>query len=232
MSDDWTIDERRHAGEEHLDPAQVDGFDEKNPFDPTAEVELLVERGLSEDDTVVDFGAGTGVFALAVADRCRRVVAVDVSETMLETTREKLAERDVDNVELVHDGFVSYDHEGDPAAFVFSKHSLHHLPDFWKVEALRNVGRTLEPGGRFRLRDLVYSFDPRESRAEIERWLDGMADTKFTEAELHAHFREEFSTYDFLMERMLTEAGFEIVESNYERGFYADYVCRWPGGDP
>lgn len=229
MGSDWTIDETRHAGEEHLEPAQVARYDEKIPFDPSAEIDLLLEYGLSEDDAIVDFGTGTGAFALAVAARCDRVIGVDVSEAMLEVAREKLEESDAENVDLVRDGFVGYEHRGDPAGFVFSKNALHHLPDFWKVEALKNVGDVLEPGGIFRLRDLVYSFDPRDSRDEIESWLEGMADTEFTTEELHAHVREEFSTYDFVLEPMLEETGFEVLEATYSRGFYADYVCRWRG---
>jgi len=39
---------------------------------------------------VVDLGAGTGQFSLAVAPVCARVVAVDVSPVMLETLRAKI----------------------------------------------------------------------------------------------------------------------------------------------
>lgn len=229
MDTDWAIDERRHAGEEHVDPEQVAYYDEKIPFDPRDEVDLLREWGLSAEDTVVDLGTGTGVFPAAVAEHCERVVAVDVSPAMLDAARDRLRAAGIDDVELVESGMVEYEHGGDPAGVVFSKNALHHLPDFWKLEALQTVARTLEPGGIFRLRDLVYSFDPWESHGEIESWLDGMADSLFTDEELHAHFREEFSTYDFLFEPMLERVGFEIHEANYERGFYADYVCEWPG---
>lgn len=227
MSREWILDEKAHAGEEHLDPTQVARYDEKIPFDPAGEIELLSEYGLSEEDTVVDFGTGTGVFPLAVADHCDRVVAVDISDTMLDEVREKIEAERVQNVELVHDGFLSYDHEGALASFAFSKNALHHLPDFWKVEALKNIGDTLEPGGILRLRDLVYSFDPADSHEAIEAWLEGMEPSLFTDQELHVHFREEFSTYDFLFERMLEETGFEILDSTYRDGFYASYTCRW-----
>lgn len=229
MTSDWILEETRLAGEDHLDPAQVARYDEKIPFDPSRELELLSGYGLSERDVVVDFGAGTGVFALAVAEYCNRVVALDISEPMLAEVREKVEERDVRNVEIVHDGFVSYEHAGEPASFAFSKNALHHLPDFWKVEALKTVGATLEPEGVFRLRDLVFSFDPWESHEAIESWLEEMESTAFTEEELHTHFREEFSTYGFVLESMLEETGFEIVESAYSDGVYAEYTCRWRG---
>lgn len=227
MAPEWVIDESRYAGAEHVDPEQVARYDDKVPFDPSTELDILRELGLSADDTVVDFGAGTGVFTLAAAEHCDRVVAVDVSEPMLELVREKIEQADVHNVDVVHDGFVSYDHQGEPASFVYSKNTLHHLPDFWKVEALKTVGDTLQEGGIFRLRDLAYSFDPQDSHGSIEAWLDEMGSTMFTAEELHAHVREEFSTYGFLLESMLEAVGFEIIEAAYERDFYAKYICEW-----
>lgn len=229
MPPDWFIDEAQHAGEEHLEADQVARYDEKIPFDPSDEIELLQRYGLSAEDTVVDFGTGTGVFPLAVAEHCDRVVGIDVSETMLEAAREKAEERGVENVEFVHDGIVRYSHEGASASYVFSKNALHHLPDFWKIEALETIGETLEPGGIFRFHDLVYSFDPAESHGRIENWLAGMEGTLFTDEELANHFREEFSTYDFLMEPMLDRAGFDVLEATYRDGFYAAYTCRWGG---
>lgn len=229
MTPGWFIDEKQIAGEEHLEEDRVARYDEKVPFDPSDEIELLREHGLSAKDTVVDFGAGTGVFAVATAEYCARVVAVDVSDTMLEAAREKAEAGGVENVELVHDGIVRYDHDGAPASFVFSKNALHHLPDFWKVEALKTIGETLEPGGIFRLRDLVYSFDPANSHENVEAWLEGMEPTLFTEEELDNHFSEEFGTYGFLMETMLERTGFEILDASYWDGFYAAYTCEWRG---
>lgn len=230
MGPGWTIDEKRHAGEEHLDSEEVTRFDEKMPFDPAGEIDVLREFGLSQEDSVVDFGTGTGVFPLAVAEHCDSVVAVDISETMLKAVEEKIEARGVRNVETVHDGFLSYDHSGDPASFAFSKDALHHLPDFWKVEAIKNVGNTLEAGGIFRLRDFVFSFDPKDSRNEIESWLEEKKrSTIFTDEELYVHFRAEYSTYGFVLEALLERAGFEILESAYEDDFYAAYTCRWQG---
>lgn len=227
MTPDWFIDEMQHAGEEHLDADQVARYDEKIPFDPSDDIELLREHGLSRTDTVVDFGTGTGAFPLSVAEHCDRVVGVDISASMLAVARAKAEERGVENVEFVHDGIVRYSHEGAPASYVFSKNALHHLPDFWKIEALKTIGGTLEPDGIFRFHDLVYSFDPAESHERIEDWLAGMEPTLFTDEELNNHFREEFSTYDFLLEPILERAGFEILEASYRAGFYAAYTCRW-----
>lgn len=230
MCSEWMISEKRHAGEEHLNPDEVSRFDEKMPWDPSMEIDILLELGLSEADTVVDLGAGTGVFSLAVSEHCGRVVAVDISEMMLDVIDWKLKESSIRHIETVHGGFLSYKHKGDSASFVFSKDALHHLPNFWKVEALKNIGETLEVGGVLRLRDFVFSFDPQDSHEEIDAWIEEKKDsTPFTDEEIHRHFRKEYSTYGFLLESMLERVGFEILESKYEEDFYATYVCQWQG---
>lgn len=230
MGSGWMIDEKRHAGEEHFDADEVARFDQKMPWDPSEDIEILLEFGLSAEDTIVDFGTGTGVFPLAAAEYCNRVVALDVSEPILDVVQGKIEVSDVQNVDIVHDGFLSYEHQGSPASFAFSKDSLHHLPDFWKIEALKNVGKTLEEGGVFRLRDFVFSFEPQNSRDEIETWITEKEEsTIFSDEEIHRHFREEYSTYGFLLESVLDRVGFEILDTTYEGGFYAEYISRWTG---
>jgi SAM-dependent methyltransferase len=145
--------ERELAGPEHLDPAYVATYDRKAGFDPAPDVDRL---GLGADDVVVDFGAGTGTFALEAAKVCKRVIAVDVSPAMVAALRARAGE----NVEVIEAGFLSYEHRGEPPSVVYSRHALHHLPDLWKAVALARIAALLPPGGRFQLRDLVFSFDP------------------------------------------------------------------------
>jgi putative AdoMet-dependent methyltransferase len=44
---------------------------------------------LAASDVLIDFGSGTGTFAMAAARRCTRVHAVDVSEAMIEHAKFK-----------------------------------------------------------------------------------------------------------------------------------------------
>src|SRR5262249_26856703 len=134
------------------------------------EVELLVELGLTEDSVIVDLGAGTGQLTLAAAPRCSRVIAVDVSPVMLDRLRAKVAAAQLANIDVVQAGFLSYDHRGGHVDFVYSRYALHHLPDFWKGVALARIRSLLEPGGIFRLWDVVYHFDPKDAISQIENW--------------------------------------------------------------
>jgi SAM-dependent methyltransferase len=219
----WYLDERAHAGAEHLDSAYVASYDAKTRLDLDAALDLLRRHGLGPGNTLVDLGCGTGLLAAAAAAEARRVVGVDVSPTMLE-----LARRRSDAVEWVEAGFLTYEHEGDSPQLVHSRHALHHLPDFWKGVALARIHDLLAPGGVFVLRDLVYDFEPREIDVEIEEWLARAAPTPaegWTRRELEEHVRDEHSTFSWLLEQLLVRAGFEIVERDMVGGLYATYVC-------
>ena len=51
--------------------------------------------------------------------------------------------------------------------------------------------------------------------------------TAATRGELETHLRQEFSTFSWLLEPILEQAGFEIEQADYGRvGVYAEYVCR------
>jgi ubiquinone/menaquinone biosynthesis C-methylase UbiE len=225
----WYPDELAHAGAEHLDAAYVATYDRKAGVEPQVELTLLQRFGLDYRSTLVDLGAGTGSIALAAAAICRRVVAVDVSPAMVAALQRRAAKLDLRNVECVQSGFLSYQHTGDVADFVYSRHALHQLPDFWKVIALQRIASFLEPGGILRVRDLFLSCEPNEVPAVIEAWLANAAatpDVGWTRSELEAHLREEHTTFTWLFEPMLEHAGFEIRETIYaESRTHTGYVC-------
>ena len=225
----WLFDERAHAGHEHLDPTYVATYDKKAGVEPESDVDLLRGLGLDKTCTLVDLGAGTGVFALTAAPSCRRVVAVDVSPAMNAILREKAEQLGRRNIECIEAGFLTYEHHGEPAGFVHSRNALHHLPDFWKAVALGRIAGILKPGGVLRLRDLVFSFNPGEVESHIEAWLAGAPDRPsegWTRPELEAHLREEYSTFSWLLEPMIERAGFQIRDAAYtSSGMYAAYIC-------
>ena len=229
MTKAWMIDELAHAGPEHLDAAFVAGFDRKQGYpDPAPDLAAFREHGVGRASTVVDLGAGTGRLTLAAAPHVGRVVAVDVSPAMLALLRERAAKAGLANVECVQAGFLSYEHAGPPADAVYTRNALHQLPDFWKVLALERIAKLLRPGGVLRLRDLIFDFPPDEAEAVLDDWLDDAAadpSRGYTREDFAEHLRTEFSTFRWLLEPMLTAAGFTIVTASFERSVYGAYTC-------
>jgi len=226
----WLLDEVASAGRENLDAGHVARYDAKEDADAAQEVLLLGRLGLTSESVVVDLGAGTGQFALAVAPACARVVAVDVSSVMLTALRTKVEQAGAHNVEVVQAGFLTYGHHGSPADFVYSRYALHHLPDFWKGVALTRLRDTLRPGGVLRLSDAVYNFEPADAAERIEAWCatgNPPGAGGWGRRELEEHVRDEHSTYTWLLEAMMQRTGFTIEDAEYsDDGIFAKYVLR------
>jgi len=226
----WMLDEISSAGRENLDVDHASRYDLKEDASAEEEVALLKTLGLNGQSEVVDMGAGTGQFALAVASVCARVVAVDVSPVMLDVLNAKVAASRLSNVEVVQAGFLTYAHRGRPVDVVYSRYALHHLPDFWKALALQRIRRMVRPGGVLRLWDVVYSFSPSEAAHRLDAWCATMPDAVkdgWTRADAEEHIRDEHSTFTWLCEPMLARAGFRIEDAWYSPdGIFAKYVAR------
>jgi len=229
----WFIDELEYAGRENLDTEHVARYDGKEDAGAAAEVALLRELGMTRESLVVEFGAGTGQFTVAAAPACARVIAVDVSPPMLARLREKAAALGIGNLELVHAGFLSYEHTGPPADFAYSRFALHHLPDFWKALALDRLRRLVRPGGVVRLWDVVYDFAPAEAEERLEAWCataGSEVEGEWSRAELEEHVRDEHSTFTWILEPMMERAGFAIAAADRSGdGIFAKYVLRASG---
>ena len=227
----WMLDELATAGRENLDPGHVSQYDEKEDARSEDEVRLLEEHGLDCESVVVDLGAGTGQFTLAVAPKCAWVVAVDISPVMLARLEAKLDVAGLRNVDVVRGGFVTYEHTGPAADFVYSRWALHHIPDFWKAFALRRMRAALRPGGMLRLSDIVFSFDPGDMEERIEAWCATLPvaapEGEWVRSDIEEHVRDEHSTFTWLLEPMIERAGFEIEAAEHsDDGFYAEYIAR------
>jgi ubiquinone/menaquinone biosynthesis C-methylase UbiE len=234
VAEPWMIDELSHAGPEHLDPAFVAGFDRKQGYpDPTEDLAVFEAHGLGAASAVVDIGAGTGQFALAAARLFGHVTAVDVAPAMVASLRARAEAAGLANLECVQAGFLSYTRPGQPADGVYTRNALHQLPDFWKALALHRIAGILRPGGVLRLRDLIYDFGPGEADRVFRGWLEhASADPAegYTGADYAEHIRTEFSTFRWLLEPMLAEAGLEIVTADFEGSLYGAYTCIKSGG--
>jgi 16S rRNA (adenine1518-N6/adenine1519-N6)-dimethyltransferase len=61
--------------------------------------EVAMQAGLAPEDEVLEVGAGVGTLTVALAPRCRRVVAVELDRRLIPPLRESLA--GIENVEVV-----------------------------------------------------------------------------------------------------------------------------------
>jgi ubiquinone/menaquinone biosynthesis C-methylase UbiE len=115
-------------------------------------------------ETVVDVGCGTGLLALAFAERTARVWAIDSAPAMIEHLRAKARSAGLGNVETVVASAVSLPLVDATADLVVSNYCLHELRSADKNRALAEALRVLKPGGRLVVGDMMFSLNPMQAR--------------------------------------------------------------------
>jgi ubiquinone/menaquinone biosynthesis C-methylase UbiE len=162
MSDDpYGWDERVEAWEEVAESPAFQAIRDRI-------VELAEPR---RDDRVVDLGAGTGLLALAVAPRVRELIAVDISERMLERLDDAAVADGIHNIEFLTGDLQRLPLEDESATLVISNYAFHHLDDARKELALAEARRILRPGGRLVIGDMMFSLSlkPRDRQLIVEK---------------------------------------------------------------
>lgn len=114
---------------------------------------VLTAAGPAPDDHVVDLGAGSGFLALALAPEVRDIVAVDISDEMLERLRNS---DPPENVRTRRADLASVDFPAASLDLVVSSYALHHLVDADKAALVARARTWLRPGGRMVVADMMF----------------------------------------------------------------------------
>ena len=141
--------------------------------------------------TIADLGAGEGAFALLLAQRAKRVIAVDNSAKMIEVGQEQARKNGVKNLDFRLGDMEEIPIKTGAVELVFFSQSLHHA--LHPEHALAESARILSPGGRIVILDLVQHRFEEARELYADEWLG------LSEAELEA---------------MLEKAGFRNVQTS------------------
>jgi ubiquinone/menaquinone biosynthesis C-methylase UbiE len=107
---------------------------------------------LRPDQVLLDFGAGTGLISLKLQPYVRKVIAVDTSPGMLNALREKLAQKKIENVDLLN-GSIEDESLHFPAAdVIISSMAFHHVRN--TETAAKVFWKALKSGGQIAIADL------------------------------------------------------------------------------
>jgi len=68
---------------------------------------IILISDIREDDTVVEIGAGVGIMTELIAQKARKVIALDIDPRMVGILRERLA--DYDHVDIIQANVLEYD---------------------------------------------------------------------------------------------------------------------------
>lgn len=85
MNQRWHYDEMKQVGTDYADAKEVEAYDARmrKIRDIRSETEKILESlHITQDQTLLEIGCGTGEFAIAAAGRCKKIIAADVSLPM------------------------------------------------------------------------------------------------------------------------------------------------------
>jgi putative AdoMet-dependent methyltransferase len=227
---DWQYNEMKQVGTDYNDVAKVQAYDKqmKKLRDIDKENETIIKNlNISSNHTIIEFGTGTANFAIEAARQCKKVFAIDVSPGMLGFAEKKASMNGISNIEFHNAGYLTYEHKEEQVDAMVSQLALHHLPDFWKLIALKRISGMLKIGGKFFLKDTVYSFDVNTHEKFFNNLIDNIRKAGGLELsdDMEIAIRDEYSTLDWIMEDLLERAGFSIDKAEYMEGFMAVYLC-------
>lgn len=102
---------------------------------------------LTKDSIICDVGCGIGGLAIELSRFCKKVYAVDISDQVIESLKDRLAEEGISNVEAICTDVFDWRPEEQADAAVYCM--------FGTVDEINRIGRHLEVSQQFIVRRLV-----------------------------------------------------------------------------
>ena len=224
LARDWYYNQRRQIG---LDSAVASIYDRHDDSDLRARAALTM-LGVQRGWRVADIGCGNGVLACEAAQMGAEVDAIDISPAMLALANIQARDRKV-AIRTQPAGLLSFTYKPNSYDLIVSEFTLHHLPDFWKAVALSRIFCALKPGANFYLRDIVFVGTPDGSERDVDQWADfSIKNHDFDRDSVVIHMRDEYSTFGWVIERMLADAGFMLTSVDYHAPLHGTYLLRKP----
>ncbi len=198
------LSDDRHGAKQHerFNPSHATGLDDASRFAYVPPDDVIAALDIPHGGTIIDFGTGTGTYAIAIAQRRpdAAVVAFDEQSAMLERMRAKPESKMLGNIAIVSGGGIgNYKNAADR---ILALNVLHELGD----AALHELKDLLSANGEALFIDW---------NAEVDRPVGPPADHVYSPKEAAAR---------------LTDAGFEVREVKGGKGFPYHYsIAARPG---
>lgn len=136
--------------------ARLDTYSQHFLRSPRIVAELIGHSNIRKNDLVYDLGAGSGVITSVLANRCKRVVAVEIEPRALQSLQKNVGH--LDNVTIIKDDILAISPPNEPykifanipfhlsADIVRTYTGAHHSPKVMYLIVQKQFARKLVPG--------------------------------------------------------------------------------------
>jgi ubiquinone/menaquinone biosynthesis C-methylase UbiE len=118
--------------------------------------EVIRSAAPSPDMRAIDLGCGSGQLTLRLAPHVESIVAVDISQKMIDLLTDHAREASIGNLEGVASPIERLTFPDGSFDLVVTNYALHHLRDRDKAALVARVYQWLRPGGRFVIGDMMF----------------------------------------------------------------------------
>lgn len=164
----------------------------------TGRLQAIQRMGINTGDRVLEVGVGTGINATLYPRDCA-VTGIDLSDSMLEKARERVARKNITNVRLLEMDAADIRFADDSFDIVYAPYLISVVPD--PVAVAREMHRVCRPGGRIILLNHFRSPNP------LLAWAERII-SPFT---VHIGFKSDLDLPAFLAQAALKPVSIEKV---------------------
>ena len=105
------------------------------------------KRLLDSNDVVLDYACGPGTITIEIAESVKTIHGIDISSGMIEVAKRKVAQLNIENVDLEQSNLFNEQYEKESFNVVLAFNILHFIEDTPKV--MMRINDLLKPGGLF-----------------------------------------------------------------------------------
>lgn len=195
-------------------------------FDDFYSIPISIMEHHSSAPTVLDIGAGTGLFASFILNKFpeAKVTLIDISEKMINVAKERFS--DFSNINYIVADYTSYEFEN-KFDIIVSSLSIHHLTDTEKKNLYSQIYNSLNDGGIFVNADQVLGHTASLEKLYKDDWKNKIEKSGLTEEEIFsAYERTKLDKMATLTDQLnwLEESGFNDVDCIYK---YFNFVVMY-----
>jgi phosphatidylethanolamine/phosphatidyl-N-methylethanolamine N-methyltransferase len=161
-------------------------------------VDAIHRMGIKPGDRVLEVGVGTGINAALYPRDCA-VTGIDLSDSMLEKARDRIARKGVRNVRLLEMDAANLKFADDSFDIVYAPYVISVVPD--PVAVAGEMRRVCRPGGR------IVILNHFRSKSRLGAWLERII-APFT---LYLGFKSDLDLPAFLVQAELDPQSIEKV---------------------
>lgn len=164
----------------------------------TGRLQALERMGIQPDDRILEVGVGTGINVDLYPKNCT-VTGIDLSSSMLEKARERVAKGGLKHVRLLEMDAVNLTFADNSFDIVYAPYLISVVPD--PVAVAREMRRVCRPGGKIIILNHFRSANP--IMARLERMISPLT--------IHIGFKSDLDLPGFLAQAALKPISIEKV---------------------